>query len=282
MRSYRNLSIRQKLQTIVIATTTVALLVASAVFTLFDRSTFLRAKTQDLSVTARMIGFNSTAALSFNDAKSAGETLSALQAKQNVIHACIYSKDDKVFASYSRDETDSNFSPPEAQAESTTIAENRMTLFRPITLNGHPIGTIFLEADLKDLDARLSRFLEIDLLVLLTSLALAFLLFTRFERVISGPIRELADTALAVSTQENYSIRAMKRADDEIGLLFDQFNGMLDRIQQRDIALLEAQNALEARVVERTSYLNALIENSPFAILVFIPRPESSVVQPCI
>jgi PAS domain S-box-containing protein len=280
MPSYRNLSIRQKLQTIVMATTTVALLVASAVFTLFDRSTFLRAKTQDLSVTARMIGSNSTAALSFNDAKSAGETLTALQAKQNVIHACIYSKDDKVFASYSRDETDSNFSPPAAQAESTTIAKDRMTLFRPITLNGHPIGTIFLEADLKDLDARLSKFLEIDFLVLLTSLALAFLLFTRFERVISGPIRELADTALSVSTQENYSIRAMKRADDEIGLLFDQFNGMLDRIQQRDIALLEAQNALEARVVERTSYLNALIENSPFAILVLDPEQKVQLYNP--
>jgi PAS domain S-box-containing protein len=280
MPSYRNLSIRQKLQTIVMATTTVALLVASAVFTLFDRSTFLRAKTQDLSVTARMIGSNSTAALSFNDAKSAGETLTALQAKQNVIHACIYSKDDKVFASYSRDETDSNFSPPAAQAESTTIAKDRMTLFRPITLNGHPIGTIFLEADLKDLDARLSKFLEIDFLVLLTSLALAFLLFTRFERVISGPIRELADTALSVSTQENYSIRAMKRADDEIGLLFDQFNSMLDRIQQRDIALLEAQNALEARVVERTSYLNALIENSPFAILVLDPEQKVQLYNP--
>src|ERR1700690_637277 len=90
MRAYMDWSIRHKLQAIVMATSTAALLVASVVFTIFDRSTFLRAKTQDLSVAAKMVGLNSTAALSFGDAKSAGEILSALEAKQNVINASIY------------------------------------------------------------------------------------------------------------------------------------------------------------------------------------------------
>ena len=96
MRSYRDLSIQHKLQGIVIITSCVALLVASAVFTLYDRSTFLDTKAQDLSASARMVGSNSTAALSFGDAKSAREILSALQAQQNVIHACIYNKDGMV------------------------------------------------------------------------------------------------------------------------------------------------------------------------------------------
>jgi PAS domain S-box-containing protein len=280
MRSYMDLSIRHKLQMIVMATSTAALLVASMVFTLFDRSTFLRAKTQDLTVAARMIGSNSTAALSFGDAKSAGEILSALQAKQNVINACIYRKDGQLFASYSRDAAQGDFLPPPVQTESAAIVNDHMDLFQPITLNGNFIGTIFIEADLRDLRARLTRFLEIDSLVLLASLAVAFLLSTRLQRVVSGPIRELANTALSVSTQEDYSIRATKRGDDEIGLLFDQFNSMLDRIQQRDNALQEAHNDLENRVVERTSYLNALIENSPLAILVLDPEQKVQLYNP--
>src|SRR5580658_4168386 len=100
MRPYMDLSIRHKLQGIVMVTSAVALLVASAVFTLYDRSTFLRAKTQDLNASARMVGSNSTAALSFGDAKSAREVLSALHAKQNVINACIYDKDGNAFATY--------------------------------------------------------------------------------------------------------------------------------------------------------------------------------------
>jgi PAS domain S-box-containing protein len=268
MRLYQDVSIRLKLQGIVMVTSAVVLLVASVVFTLYDRSTFVRAKTQDLNASAKMVGSNSTAALSFGDAKAAREILAALQAKQNVIRACIYDKDGGLFASYNRDTTLRDCSPSPRQAQATAPARRDMALLQPITLNGESIGTIVIEADLIDLRERLTRFLEIDFLVLLVSLAVAFLLSTRLQKVISGPIQELADTASSVSTQENYSIRATKRGNDEIGLLFDQFNGMLDRLQQRDVALQRAHDDLEKRVAERTSYLNALIQNSPLGVLV--------------
>jgi hypothetical protein len=134
MRSYLDLSIRQKIQGIVVITSAVALLVAAAVFTLYDRATFLRAKTQDLSSSARMVGSNSTAALSFGDAKAASEILAALQAKPNVINACIYGKDGRVFATYSRDAALGNFSPPSLQTEANGIVNHNLILFQPITL----------------------------------------------------------------------------------------------------------------------------------------------------
>ncbi len=161
-----------------------------------------------------------------------------------------------------------NFSPPAVQAEATTIDQNKVVIFQSITLKGESIGTILIEADLSELHVRLMRFLEIDFLVLLVSLAVALLLSLRLQRVISGPIRELAATASSVTTQGNYSIRATKRGNDEIGFLFDQFNRMLDRLQQRDVAIQGAHDNLEKSVAERTSYLNALIQNSPLGIMV--------------
>ena len=278
MGGYRDLSISKKLQGIVMVTSAAALLVASVVFTLYDRATFLFAKTEDLRASAQMVGSNSTAALSFGDARAGSEVLSALHAKQNVIHACIYDKAGQVFASYSRSAADGKFSPPPAHDERTAMVAGNMDLFQPIVLNGESIGTIFLEADLVDLRQRLARFLQIDFLVLLASLAVAFMLSSRLQRVISGPIRELANTASSVSANENYSIRASKKGNDEIGLLFDQFNRMLDRLQQRDTDLQHAHDDLEKRVVERTSFLNALIENSPLAIMVL---DATRVVQLC-
>ena len=278
MGGYRDLSIRKKLQGIVMVTSAAALLVASVVFTLYDRSTFLFAKKQDLRASAQMVGSNSTAALSFGDAEAGREVLSALQAKQNVIHACIYDKRGHVFASYSRNAADQGFSPPQVRDERTTMVGGNMDLFHPITLNGEFIGTIFLEADLVDLRQRLARFLQIDFLVLLGSLGVAFMLSSWLQRVISGPIQELAATASSVSANENFSIRAVKKGNDEIGLLFDQFNRMLDRLQQRDTDLQHAHDDLEKRVAERTSFLNALIENSPLAIMVL---DGARVVQLC-
>ena len=280
MRLYRNLSISHKLQGIVIVACGVALFVASAAFTICDRTTFLLAKTNDLIASAKMIGSNSTAALTFHDSRSAREILSALQAKQHVIHACIYDSAGKVFAIYSRDPTQVDFSPPPAQGDGSKVVAQNMVLFQSIVLNGDSIGTIYIEADLRDLHDRLLRFVVIDFIVLLGSLAVAFLLSYRLQRVISGPIRELAETASAVSAHENYSIRATKRSQDEIGVLFDQFNSMLDRIQQRDVAIQKAHDDLERRVEERTSYLNALIENSPLAIMVLDSAERVQLCNP--
>ena len=268
MQLFRDLSIRHKLQAIVITACGVALVVAAAVFTLYDRTTFLRAKTDDLIASAKMIGSNSTAALAFNDPYSARETLTALQAKPDIMNACIYNSAGKVFATYSREPAQSGFSPPPVQRDGTTVVAKHLVLFQSIVLHGDSIGAIYLEADLRDLHDRLLRFMMIDFVVLLGSLAIAFLLSYRLQRVISGPIQELAETASSVSAHEDYSIRAKKRYHDEIGVLFDQFNSMLDRIQQRDVAIQIAHDDLERRVEERTSYLNALIENTPLAIMV--------------
>ena len=280
MRSYRDISIRYKLQGMVIVTCTVVLFVASAAFTVYDRTTFLHTKTADLIASAEMVGSNSTAALTFHDPTAGREILGALRARPHVTNACIYDSIGKVFATYGRDPMQAEFCPPPVQRGASAVVDGRMILFQPIALNGNSIGTIFIEEDLQDLNDRVMRFLEIDFAVLLASLAVAFMLSYRLQRVISEPIRELAETASSVSAHENYSIRAVKRGQDEIGCLFDQFNGMLDRIQQRDVSIQKAHDSLEIRVEERTSYLNALTENSPLAIMVLDAEQKVQLCNP--
>jgi hypothetical protein len=78
----RDLSIRQKLQGIVMVTCAAAQAVTTVVFTFDDRATFLRAKTQDLIVSAERIGSDITTTLTFHDQGSVRETLTALQANR--------------------------------------------------------------------------------------------------------------------------------------------------------------------------------------------------------
>jgi nitrogen fixation/metabolism regulation signal transduction histidine kinase len=76
------------------------------------------------------------------------------------------------------------------------------------------------------------------------------------RRLIAQPIIALADTALLVSRDQDYSVRAGFQADSrEITVLIDAFNTMLTQIQDRDAALNEARSNLEARVEERTAEL---------------------------
>ena len=80
-----------------------ARVVATAAFPSRDRGTFLRAKTQDLIVSADRIGSNLAAALTVHDPGSVREFLTALRAIPYVIHTCSYDPDGKVCAQVSRD-----------------------------------------------------------------------------------------------------------------------------------------------------------------------------------
>src|SRR5712692_4072971 len=102
MRTFRDLSIRRKLKLIIMFTSSVALLLACAVFITYDRYAFRLAKVHSLTTVADIIGSNSTAALTFNDPHSAKEILAALAATRHVEAACIYTPDGRVFAQYDR------------------------------------------------------------------------------------------------------------------------------------------------------------------------------------
>lgn len=139
------------------------------------------------------------------------------------------------------------------------MTNGHLVLSQEILLGGQSLGTIFLETDLTDLNREVASFLEIVLLVLLASMAIALALASALQRVISEPVRQLAATARYVDEHQDYSVRAEKHSRDEVGALFDAFNRMLDHIQQRDTELQQAHNNLERRVEERTAHLNALM-----------------------
>jgi light-regulated signal transduction histidine kinase (bacteriophytochrome)/HAMP domain-containing protein len=91
------------------------------------------------------------------------------------------------------------------------------------------------------------------------SMLLTYLLSAKLQKIISDPILDLAKVASVVSENKDYQIRAVKQTNDEIGLLIHAFNEMLEQIQVRDSALVEANTHLEVKVQERTAEMTAEI-----------------------
>ena len=102
MRLLQNMSIRRKLTLLMMLTSVVALLLACGSFLTYDVATFRRKLALELSVLADVIGSNSTAALTFDDAGAARDALGALRAHAHVLSACIYGKDGRAVATYQR------------------------------------------------------------------------------------------------------------------------------------------------------------------------------------
>lgn len=258
MRTFGDLSIKRKLTLIMMLTGVVALVLSCASFIAYDQVFSRRAMAQELTSLAEIISSNSTAAVTFNDAESATETLAALSARPHITSACIYTSEAKPLAQFVRSDQPSGFVPPHPQTDGHHTANDRLKLFRSIILDGEVVGFLYLESDLEELHSRLERYSWILGIILLASSLLTFLLASRLQSLISKPIVGLARTARVISADRNYSLRATKLGNDEVGLLIDDFNQMLGQIQFRDQQLEQHRNNLEQEVALRTAELQTL------------------------
>ena len=258
MRSLQNLSIKRKLTIIVMAASSAALLLACAAFGLYDKITFQQSMVEDLEIQAEIIATNSTAALTFGDGKAIEEMLAALKAKRSIVAACVYNKSGQPFARYLRSGSADSSAPTPPAGNSSEFRSNDLIVFHRIVWDGEMIGTVFIQSDLNELRARLQRLASIVAVVLAGALGIALLMTARLRRVISGPIDRLAQTTRQVSVERNYSIRAEKQGQDEIGELIDGFNDMLAQIGLRDEELRRHREHLEEEVSNRTAELVAM------------------------
>ncbi len=253
----RNMPIGRKLTAITLLTSGVALLLACVAFVAYEAVVIRWSMVADLSSTAKMVGYNSAAALSFNDPASAAETLRSLTARPHVVGGAIYDKHGKLFATYQSAALKEVFTPPAAEPDSHRYTGHSLRLFREIVLAGEHTGTVYIESNLDEIYARLQRYALIILAVLVVASFVAYLLSSRLQTVISGPISHLAGVVGAVATEKDYSVRAVKRGEDELGQLIDGFNNMLAQIQARDNMLRQARDQLDQRVQQRTAELSA-------------------------
>ena len=255
MRFLRNLSIRRKLTLLMMLTSVVALLLACGAFLTYDVATFRQKLGLDLNVLADVIGSNSTAALTFNDANAARDALAALRAQKHVVSACVYGKNGRPFSTYLRNGERGDLWPGQAGPSDIRMAHDQLSVFRPVVLDHETIGTVYIRSDLGELEARLRRYAIIGLGVLLMASLAALSLASRLQRLISGPLTRLADTTRRVTVDRDYAVRAEKVGEDEIGALIDDFNDMLAQIQARDEQLQRHRESLEREVEARTGEL---------------------------
>ena len=220
----------------------------------YDRLRLRRSIEAELVQTAEHVATSSGAAIAFDDRMTASESLAVLANDPHVLGASIYGQDGALFADYRR--SDAGWTPPAAPPDpGVRIEQDHARISRPIALNDEVLGSVYIERDLADVSASRRDFLSIAALVLLVALGVTLGTAAWLGRVLSRPVRELARVAERVSQDQDYSLRAAKLGEDELGVLTDAFNEMLGEIQRRDTALQGARDQLEERVEARTREL---------------------------
>jgi signal transduction histidine kinase/CheY-like chemotaxis protein len=258
-RRVRNLSIRGKLTFIATVTGGVAVTLASAAFLYTDYVEFRAQMKRDLEVTADSVALLVAPAVEHPEAGVTAQRLlaAALQARENVVAGSLLDADGSVVAPYVRGLASEPRTFDHRPADGTRFTDGMLVSVRPVPseVTGRRIGTIYLESHTRELAERLQRYVVILAVVTLLSVLASLLLAARLQRVISGPIQDLADLETRVSRERDYSLRAVKEADDELGVLIDGFNDMLGQIQSRDAELTVAKEAAEQANRTKSTFL---------------------------
>ena len=232
-------SLRRKVLTLVLAVTAAALTLSAVGLVVYDLRAYEQQWTSDLNTQAELLARTSAAALSFGDRETATKDLGVLKVRARVTAAAIYTREGELFATYRKPYAAPVEFPARPEADGYRIVGDELFIFRRVVEGDEAIGTIYLRA-LYEPWERLRNYLGILAAVMIASFGVAALLSGWLQRRITQPILEVSRVAREVMEQRDYSLRARKVSDDEIGELVDSFNALLAETGRRAEALRES------------------------------------------
>jgi diguanylate cyclase (GGDEF)-like protein/PAS domain S-box-containing protein len=256
-------SIRKEIQNLALVSVLAALLL-TFVFNTFYKITKEREEAfTEFNTLAEITALNSQSALLFNDKQISTETLSALAPREEVLNAEIVTALGEILASKTFDRHGSNETHTHnASKKIANLIETFsgiapiIKIEQPVILNDKLLGKVKLSIDTSLIWEEILLSLAASIGAMMLALLLSMLLVRRMIEHIMMPISRLSESASNIAITHQYNRRVEKIADDELGMMTEQFNLMLNEVEKRDQELSNQTNFLEDEVKNRTQTIN--------------------------
>jgi signal transduction histidine kinase/ActR/RegA family two-component response regulator len=222
----------------------VAVMAVAVALVISDHSLVRRQTLANARSQAAMVTLDSAAALVFDDAVHAEEALENLRAAPDVAAAVIFEQNGARFATYQRPDEPAPL--PGVEPPGERIDGRWLILSQPVVDLGAQQGHLQIVFDLAPLGRRLRISVVVAIVVSMVAMMAAYVMARAIRGGLVAPIDELVRTAQVVSKTRDYSTRADKLTDDELGQLTDAFNEMLAQIdmQERELSAAHANRGL--------------------------------------
>ncbi|MBB1333097.1 HAMP domain-containing histidine kinase [Pseudoalteromonas sp. SG43-7] len=292
-------SIRKALISAVMLVTALCLSLSISISTYLDVKEQKQLIINKLNILAEIIAFNAQVTVLFDDRKTEEQRLKSFEKIPLVKNIHIYAIDEisnkaVFFTSFNARKT-----PPVPlrvdsieQLQQPRITEDYVELIKPITYEGDIKGYVYIRGGLERLNEYINQKILIDILLTLFVLILVYFVAKRIQKRIADPIDHLSRLLQDVSKNHNYNARAPKTNITEINMLSNSLNIMLTRTQnqierhkndkqeikqlnqsleekvnQRTIALREANQELLTTLERMHQYQNQIVESEKMASL---------------
>jgi signal transduction histidine kinase len=292
------LSIKSLIIWVVMAITSLSLILSSGVNLYSQISTYQQSLQEKVLVFSEMIGQSALESMIKDEGVVEEQNLKALAASKIIENVHIYKIIDPgttdFFASYNKE----GIAPVKAKFDQVEvmiqpkITGSVIEIIRPITKDSEVLGYVYLRASAETLENLISQSIMITLSVFLSCLLICFFLTLKLQSSITAPINVLVKLVQRISRQRDYSSRAEMHGIKELDILGEAFNNMLQRtqehmkrqtaaeseqvklnlsleekVQQRTMALKEANNELIQTLEKLHQFQRQMVQNEKMASL---------------
>ncbi len=244
----KNWSIKSKLIAILLIVS-IFTLVFGGSLSVYIEITSKREEFARLSVTqAKLLAEYSVSPMVFEDKDGATEVLSKAMSLDNLSCVVLLNMNGNVFTSF-------NLKSPENIIKNLKFdyqfIGKTLHVKQPVIYNDKLYGYIYLVADTTSIDEQLVDYIKKTILFTFLILLIALFITYQLQKIVSVPIYQLAEITKEISVKKDYQMRVEKKGNDEIGVLYDNFNLLMDTIQIQQ----KIQNEAESDLTEMTKQL---------------------------
>lgn len=243
------LPLDKKIVSIILAVTILILSLSGAAFLIYDYFSAREELRGEIGVIANIVALRSAAAVSFDDRNNATSNLDALDSHGSIRLACIY-KRDVLFSAHTRQgnkEACSNLPPMKSGYR---YGSDQIELATAISMGENDIGTLYIAATTDRIGDRMMTMAFVATAFLLMAGSIALAVSSRLIQFATTPLSKLTQTARQITQAGEYSVRAEKLFDDDVGELVDAFNTMLETIENQNSALRDSEEKLRAIITD--------------------------------
>lgn len=248
----KNLSIKHKIISIILFVSTLTLVIGFTMVGIRDVKRLKQEMLLNNLMNTKLIGEYTIAPLTFGDNVGAENILSKLSTIPEIVSGALYDHNGVLFASYKRN--DEVFIPPLFENPDVLVkaisqfADRLLNINNPIVYENVRYGIISIQVDTSMLIKKTEEYILILTIILIGMIIFSFILANRFQKIISEPILELSRLTRKISDAGDYDVHIERKTNDEIGVLYEDFNNMLNQILYREAARdIAEKNLLKAK-----------------------------------
>ncbi len=248
MKVFQNISIKNKIISIILLVSTLTMFIGSTIVSISDIKNLKQEMLLNNLINIKLIGEYSIAPLTFDDNIGAENILSKLSTIPGVKCGALYDRNGFLFASYKR--TEDVFIPPLYENPDELVnsfyefTKTSLKIEHPIIYDDFKYGIISIQVDTSLLVKKIRDSILIMFGILIGMIIFSYILANQLQKPISQPILDLAKLTRKISGEGDYNVRIERKSNDEIGILYEDFNNMLQQILNREAARDEAEKKL--------------------------------------